>query len=246
MDRLRELNAGKRDPHLVGRWCIDQSLTDYSGRGRTASKVGSPFITQSSRGYAMDFNGTSDYLTLAKPYFTMPFSVSMWVYCRNTTDVHQVFGIGLTTNASPLFVVQFRGDLPGDPIQAQMRGANAAVNTAASYTGYTVNQWHHVVAVFRSASYRQIYVDGKAGTSETTTFATFTMNTMTIGTLVRTTPGLYADALISDVRLYSRDVGSEASYLYEQTREPFTPRRRVYFVPAAAVGNRRRRLLIGS
>lgn len=151
---------------------------------------------------ALDFDGINDEVLFSSAISQMPFSVSLWAKCRQDTLLQSVFGMGNSGSTSQLFTIQFRGDIAGDPIYAQMRGSNPASNTFASFDGYSINTWHHIVAVFRSGSYRQIYVDGVAGTADTTTHTVETLNRMSIGSLPRTTSGLFFNGLVDDVRIF--------------------------------------------
>lgn len=171
--------------------------------------------TDAGGSYALDCDGVNDYVTFSAIASPLPFSVSMWCKCRVSTGIHQVFGIGKTTDNSPLYVIQLRGDLAGDPVQCQMRGNNAGINTPASINGYAANTWHHIVAVFSGVSYRQIYLDSVAGTADTNTFATYTMNTMTLGQLLRVTSGYYSNCLFDDIRFFDQSLtASDVTKLY--------------------------------
>ena len=205
-------------PGQIGWWCpsLDTAgngtttLTDLIG-ARTGTLTNMDAATdwvantESGGVRALDFDGTNDEVLLASAFFTMPFSVSLWAKPRNATALNNAFSIGSSASNSPLFSIAFRGDVVGDPIYVQMRGANDTSNTFAVGASFAVDQWVHVFAVFRSASYRQIYVNGVAGTEDTTTHTVETLNRMSIGSLARVTSGLFFDGLVDDVRIFNRE-----------------------------------------
>lgn len=181
-------------------------LTTFGGNGTlTGMDAATDWVSDTAKGgtRALDFDGSNDEVLLSPPFFTMPFSVSFWAYCRQNTLNQSAFGIGNSGNNVPLFSVQFRGELSGDPVIAQMRGSNDLITSfATSASGYTINTWHHVLAVFRSTTYRQIYLDGAAGTADTTAHTAETLNRMAIGSLPRISSILFFNGLIDDVRMF--------------------------------------------
>ncbi len=182
------------------------TLRDWSGFGRNGTLTNmepSSDWTPSLGKYALDF-ATDDYVSVPFIYSPMPFSVSLWAFSRNATTNQAVFSIGASGSANPFFVINFRGDLSGDPVVAQMRGNDALSNTWATFTGYSINTWYHITAEFISASSRQVFVNAVQGTADTTTHTIETLNQTAIGCLNRTTPGVFHNGGIDDVRLYSR------------------------------------------
>ena len=166
---------------------------------------------------ALDFDGSNDEVLFSSAFATMPFSVSCWAKCRSSTAISTIFGIGSSSTIAPHFHIYFRGDLSGDPITCGMRGSDTAINTQATGPGYVVNQWYHILAVFRSNVYRQIFVDGVAGTADTTLHSVETLNRMSIGSLPRVTSGLFANALIDDVRIFNQELFvADAQYLTQR------------------------------
>ena len=222
-------------PGQIGWWCpsLDTSgngtttLTDLIG-ARTGTLTNMDAATdwvantESGGVRALDFDGTNDEVLLASAFFTMPFAVSLWAKPRNATALYSAFSIGSSTSTNPLFSVQFRGDIAGDPIAGQMRGIDPAINTFASGASFAADQWVHVLAVFRSANYRQIYVNGVAGTEDTTAHTVETLNRMSIGSLARTTSGSFFNGLIDDIRLFGIEP-SQATITAAATGRAYQP-----------------------
>jgi len=202
-----------RSHRIVARWVPSAGPTGFRLIDRVRSNHGtltnmdpaSDWVASGGKG-ALDFDGSNDHALIVDPppvLYTMPFSVSLWASCRTTTAVSQCFGLGNSTDADQLFVIQFRGDLAGDPIQAQMRGDNPLSNTTAVFSGpYVANRFYHIVAVFTSASSRTIFVDGTQGTTDTTAHTVEPMNRLAIGGLVRTSVASFS-GLVDDVTIFN-------------------------------------------
>jgi hypothetical protein len=217
---------------IVGRWCpsltgnTQLQLPSTMGRNHCnllnfASNANLAYVNINGK-TALDFDGVNDHALLVDPpqvLYTMPFSVSLWASCRTTTAVSQPFGFGNSSTLNQLFSIQFRGDVAGDPIQAQMRGSSSSSNTFAVFPGpYVANQIYHIVAVFTSASSRTIFVDGVQGTTDTNTYAVLPLNRMSIGALVRTSVGPH-NGHVDDVTIFNAALtANEVQFIYDQGR----------------------------
>jgi len=236
---------------LVGCWIPSVSgsgflLPDLSGRGNngTLTNMASDDWVSAQYGRALDFDGVDDYVALPV-YAKLPFSVSLWFYGRTNDNLQQLFTIGNSTNLLQLFAITLRGDLLNDPIHAQMRGSDSNVNTRAEVFGYTKDKWHHVTAVFGATNFRQIWLNGIAGTADTTNYALETFDRQAIAALDRLTISGYLSGQVDDVRQYNR-VLSESEIRILAFRPGIgltTQRRTAYYAPPT---RRRNHLLIGN
>ena len=241
----------------TGLWCpvltgntgyqvLDSNLTtDNHGNAVGYANPSQPW-RGSERGTILDFDGTNDnvILTPNRAIYAMPFSVSVWALARNVTQNLVVFSVGSSTNATPLFIVAFRGDSSGDPIQIQMRGSNG-VNSVCNGSGFVANRFYHIVGVFASETSRTVYVDGVQGQTDTTSHTATTLDRVTIGALVRTTSGQFLNGQVAEICVVGRaltpletrrlyDVGPGGAWQFE-------PRRRSsYFAELLQLPNRRR------
>lgn len=253
-------DAQPRFPQLwrgcIGAWapCLGPSgvtLREWSGLRRngtlTAMDPGTGWVTQSGR-HALDFNGADDYVNLPYRTVSLPFSVTAWALSTSSTANQCVFSIGNSAINDQLFYLGFRGDLTGDPIVAQMRGNVAASTTfAQSATGYTVNRLHHLAAVFRSTTYRQVYLDGVPGTADTTSHTLESFNRSAIGCLYRTAAAVFLSGQVMCVEVYDREL-SESEIRLSASRpgiayEIESPRR--YSGQATAAARARLLTLLG-
>lgn len=253
--------------NLRGYWCpmlqygglVLRDQTRFKNHGTLTNfdaTIGNDWIMSRVRGRSgrvLDFDGTNDLVALQQTYFTLPFSVSIWFQSRSATTVQTLFGLGSSTSANPFFQVALRGDLAGDPVIAQMRGTDPLVNTFARIDGYSINTWHHVVAVFSRTSLRQIYLDGVEGTADTTNYAVQTLDLATIGALRRTTTSQYLNGQIAESVQWPRSLTiSEIRALYRLGPGWFQPQlpRRIPYSEQQAAGfkaywHRRQSQLIG-
>ena len=194
-------------------------LLDLSGQDNhcTLTNMDAPTDwVDSPYGKVLDFDGTNDNVPLRADsvLWTMPFSVSVWALARNVTQNLVVFSVGSSTNATPLFIVAFRGDSSGDPIQIQMRGSNG-VNSVCNGSGFVANRFYHIVGVFASETSRTVYVDGVQGQTDTTSHTGTTLDRVTIGALVRTTSGQFLNGQVAEVGIWDRALTpSEIQTLY--------------------------------
>jgi hypothetical protein len=132
---------------------------------------------------AYDFNGTTDYVEAASAVVTTaPVTLAGWFNSDSATANQTIVSI---TNAAgqERFVLQAAGAVTGDPVRASTVAGNIS-SFADSATGYSANTWHHAAGVFASSTSRIAYIDGVAGTTETTSRTPGTMNATRIGVTV--------------------------------------------------------------
>jgi hypothetical protein len=167
---------------------------------------------------ALDFDGNNDEVLFSSVFSTMPFSISLWAYPRSIIANQHVFSIGSSISNNQLFTIAFRGDLSGDPIAAQMRGSDGNITSWAQSPGaYSVNTWTHVLAVFSATNSRQIFINGVAGTADTTSHNVQAFNRMAIGSLARISSALFFNGLVDDVRIFNQGlVLADAQYLAQR------------------------------
>jgi len=88
---------------IVGNWLRDGSLADLSGKGNTATlSSGSTYWVNTARGRVPDIDGVATEITIdpANTSYNVAgvdFSLSCWVYLRNTSAFSSIFG-RLSTN----------------------------------------------------------------------------------------------------------------------------------------------------
>ena len=182
------------------------TLTDYSGNGRNGVSVGSP--TKGTIGpiqdegatpsYCWDFNGSSQYATVAYSSALNPsgsFTVAGWVrrdvdtgaqeFIVDSRNLGDTLGYALRVTASDKLELRL-----GD-------GAAASVITGA--TSLAVGTWYHVAATFDGSTGR-VYVNGVLDGSGADAYSPNTGQQLTIG--CRGDITLYFNGAIDDLAVF--------------------------------------------
>ena len=224
-------------PHLwngvVGAWCpslgpTGTRLHDVSGKGNWGTLTNMDAATDwtvSGGQYALDFDGTNDYVRV--PSVPQWRAVSAWV-ALNTTGVFQM--VADSYNASP----DNRGlllaaDASGKAVFDGRDSTGTYRSSGASTTTITGIGWVHLFGQYSDRL--QIYVNGVLESQTATALTAFsTMPDLNIGAL--SFAGLpesgYLNGRIDDVVLYDRALSAnEIRQLYQLGRGGmYTPRRR--------------------
>lgn len=238
----------------VGAWapCLGPSgltLRDWSGSGNhgTLNNMDAASDWAASGGrYALDFDGTNDYVSLGTSAVLSPspMSLSFWIK-MNVTPAGYDAVLGRMTNTfwndgygvywSSASVLRFWTGL------YSFRYGQITVSSPT--------EWNHVVCEWVAGTSPEIYVRGIKGTNNSQTFTTPTA-TSTELTLGRMSDNAYnINGQLDDFRIYSRVLSGHEKMLLGSRRGiayELAPRRRsslaVQFNPAWA---RRRSLVIG-
>jgi hypothetical protein len=167
---------------------------------------------------AGSFDGTSQALDASTAAVTAaPLTLEAWVKPTALTANGPTNGLILSllkTNAWSGWYIQWAGS---------MFKATATSNssfTSSSSSVLSLNTWYHVVGVFGSDSSRTIYVNGVAGTGDTTAKApTFTPTEMHIGGIVG--PGNWLPGVIDEVRI--SNVARSSGWIATEYNNQSTP-----------------------
>jgi hypothetical protein len=159
-----------------------------------------------SNGMALDFDGSDDVVRVSTTAPTFPFTLSGWF--KTTSDTLNQFPFVFCRSGSDdgHFAIRFAGNVAGDPITCRHEGDSGGTVGEATGAAFTNNTWIHVAAVFRSSTYRQIWVNGIEGTANTTSVTTPTINRLAIGRFDRLNPAVPFQGTIDDCRVYSREL----------------------------------------
>lgn len=191
---------------------------------------GATFSRDPIMGWVADLSGgTTQHFTspTVPSVVTAPMTMVGWFNVVNTTTIHQLFQIASGTNR---FALEMRGNEGGNPVGALTLDVGG-FGIATSTTGYSVNTWHHVCAVFVSTVSRFAYLDAGGRGSNTTSRNPVSLVNTNIGAASNGLHGLAADIRLYDYPLSDR--GVERLYdpqtrwdLYEEERP-----RRTYLLP---------------
>ncbi len=133
------------------------------------------------------FNGSSDYLKRATAVITAaPFTVAVWFKPTVGTAVRTLWSFGDTAGDSDYFRAVY--DETAGRLDFQARHVSTYT---ASVTGTTEGAWNHAAMVAASSTSRTAYVNGTAGTPETTSVAPVSIDAVAVGRLERAAPVHY-------------------------------------------------------
>lgn len=181
--------------------------------------------------------GSSEHATYdgTPPVTAAPFTVSAWA--RRTeagaNTFRTVIGIGdkdVTSHQWHLQMQNFFGQ--NVKWQAQAGGTEAAATASGTWT---TNQWHHVAGVEASTTSRTAYLDGVAGTANTTSRSPSGSDRISIGKVAESAPaaseyftGDIAEVGVWDVALTDAEIASLAKGV---TPPNIRPANLVFYAP---------------
>lgn len=195
--------------------------------------------------YGLDFDAVDDVVRVARTAPAFPFTVTGWINSRSDTANQFPIVFCRSTSDEGQFSIRFAGNVAGDTITCRQEGDAGGAVGESSFTGYVANQWYAVAAVFRSNNYRLIYVNGVAGTENTTSVTTPSVDRFAIGRFDRLNPAVPLDGLIDDVMIYSRELLQAEIRLLATRRGIAYERRKRKQVYIPQTSARRRKILTG-
>jgi hypothetical protein len=153
-----------------------------------------------NRGKAIGFDGSTDYFDCGTPAaldLTGNFTIMTWVYPQETGSG----GIVAHDNGAGVANVSWYLQLNGGSI------VQGAISDSSTYNlrnspAYNLNQWYHYAFVV-STSQVILYVNAIAGTPLTRTIYAQSQPTWDSEVGVRGEAGLYAQALIDNIKIYN-------------------------------------------
>ena len=201
---------GEEEQGLVGYWTMDTedisgtTLFDKSNSSNDGIIHGATLDT-GQIGEALDFNGSSDYVTLSSNSVkdSSAFSIATWVKFVNGGTI---YAEGYSENTN--WAIFFAGSSNSARIIFKENGVWKGETKGT--TLINDDGWHYVVVTQANKSYREIFIDGVLEDTNTETLGDMSiLNTCNIGVLERTTFGSFFDGLIDDVQIYDYALTSE-------------------------------------
>ncbi|MHC4180864.1 MAG: LamG domain-containing protein, partial [Planctomycetota bacterium] len=215
----------------VGHWAFDETS------GLTASNSAAPGTNDGTLvnmddndwvagkiGGALAFDGSNDYVNVAQddrlPIYNNgvdnAFTVAMWVKGGPQND-QRVFSEGSTTTGTPLFNMGTNNSTADGRYAAYIRPESGpTLNHPRSVAEPFDDTWHHIAWVDDNGTVT-LYVDGLPddGNFDYTRGTMPSLNTTTIGGILRASHSHCFEGLIDDVRAYDRALdGLEVGALY--------------------------------
>ncbi|MBI5360468.1 MAG: DUF2341 domain-containing protein, partial [Planctomycetes bacterium] len=176
------------------------ATADASGQGNTATLVSSPGWVNGRYGYALDFNGTSQYITIANNLYSgKTYTTTMaWVYL----DAYPSTNVGITHVWNG--VMQIACDITSlGYLQFWINGAQRAQYGTAIGTG----QWIHL-AFTTDGTTAKIYMNGREVASGAFTGA-ISVSAQTMYSMRRSDSAAYMDGKIDELYMYDKTLTTE-------------------------------------
>jgi len=172
---------------------------------------------------ALSLNNSSTYFNFALPAIGYPFSLVGWFRVPDTSALISFLGIAsLSTGARCDIYYAGNGGK-----EAVAKSANGTSGSAYSTSPMTPGQWHHLTAVFSSATERKIYLDGSSEGVNNSNVPIGTLDFLYFGAAYSTT---LVD--VADVSLVAATVSKEQAVAlangYSLLASPISPNVIVY------------------
>lgn len=204
------------DTGLKGYWSFngkDVSGTtayDRSGAGNTGTLTNSPTVTPGKVGQALSFNGSNQRVTMSTPVTAAPLTITAWI---KPSTLSSGVPVAILDNASTwngFYISLSSGNI-------NCHSASNNVFSTSSMTG-TVSEWQFVSCVMASTTSRTVYVNGVAGTTNTTSSSpAATPDNLSVGAAVRDTADNFFAGSVDEVRVYNVALtAAQIQALYKQ------------------------------
>jgi chitodextrinase len=188
---------------LVGAWSFDRpgaTVPDASGNGNTATVVGADWTSNGRFGGGLNFNGTSDYVTVPdSPSLDLLTGMTVEAWVR-PTQVDQLWHSVLMKEQSGMLAYSLYGSTgSGAPSGEIYTGADAEARGASSLPA---NTWTHLAATYDGTNLR-LFVNGvRVATTAATGSLVVSNGVLRIGG--NSIWGEWFSGSIDEVRVYNR------------------------------------------
>lgn len=150
------------------------------------------------------FNDTfSEFAVINSAVVTaVPITMACWFYWDDDSANDVLMFVGDKDVDDNYWALELRGGDAGDPVAAVTRTEVARVQSASA-TGPSLNVWNHGAAVFSANDNRLAYLNGTAGTAETTSNTPTGVDRMSLGYLGRASPVDFMSGRIAEAAMWS-------------------------------------------
>lgn len=215
---------GTKTPDLASGY--DMDLVNLSGSDVVAGKWGSAIRFDATRQTMLKrVNNPGESLPI---YNNPSFSVSLWVRGLPQPD-RRVFSEGSTANTQPLFNIGTHNGGVEPAVDSFIRTDTGGTgNHKYSTIPAFDDSWHHILYTQREVGgtpVATLYVDGVKDGIVMDPRRPLTLNTTTIGGILRGTPSAWFTGEIDDVALWTRALSPEEAQQLATAKTPIPPSR---------------------
>jgi hypothetical protein len=217
LDALNPLTKG-----LIGAWSYysadGTSAIDLSGNNSAGvgTITGNPTLVTTTRGNALSFNGSTQYIHFGTPTQTVSgkYTVLAWVNPSSFAETGCIFSTREGNDGS----IDFKIPSGGTTIHGDIGYGSSWINTAADATyTFAINTWYQIAYVVTTAGYT-IYINGAqvgSGSFSNTPLLWDSLHTLNIGRVGSGIGDEYFNGLIGEVLVYNRAlIASDVLSLY--------------------------------
>ena len=153
---------------------------------------------------ARTFNGTNQYFKRMSSFSEItdyPFTYAAWVNSDVNNADDWILQLGKTEVESIFYDLQI-DDTAG---AIKQHASNTTARTSATTTYLPISEWHHVCAVFTSATSRDVYLDasGKGSSAISVTY-NIDVNEIWLGARYTSVPINFLDGSLAEVGIWDR------------------------------------------
>lgn len=150
---------------------------------------------------AYDFNGATQYLSINSAVVsTPPMTFACWANPDAGTTSNVLMSLGSSSSIFPQVLLRLRWDL--NTTEFSIRDDLNATGVATG-PSFTAGSWQHFCGVLTSTSSRTMYVNGTAGSTNTTTIGALTVDLTGIAVAIRASPVLFYDGKLAEVGIWN-------------------------------------------
>jgi len=150
--------------------------------------------------HALDFNGTTNFVEHAAEFVgDYPFTLEGWVKGDSNVGMHSIISFADTDIFTTYYAIYLVDGFP------RLTARTSTIESIISPDSIIDGNWHHIVGVFASPTYRELVVDGVSKGTDTASISYWwwKIDTCLIGLLRKANPVGYFDGRISSARIYS-------------------------------------------
>ena len=196
---------------LVGYWSFDEGsgaiAKDGSGNGNDGTLENGTAWTDGKFGYAVQFDGTNDYVNIGKPdklSITGDFTFSMWLKISEYPTNWRNMLSKLVDDQHVEFNFRYKNSTQGQFYYGT--GSAAIVLNWNPSEDLPLDTWTHVAGVRKGRAYQKLYFNGvEKRTANITTDAVSTEANVTIGRQSNAT--FYFSGVIDEVAIFTDALG---------------------------------------
>jgi hypothetical protein len=197
---------------------VTRYANNLTGAGSVSfGGVAGPFGTL----LATDYNGSSQYgqKTSVVQLSAAPTSEAILAWVNSDSSAaNQVVAHHADTAAVQDYYYGSVNGATGDVFNAATRDAAPAASVAASAGTYSPTTWYHLGARFPTTSSRFAFIDGTAGTENTTAHAPAGLDSLSVGAFITTSVSSHFDGKLSMVQVYSSECPAAAEFTWQSAQ----------------------------